>query len=323
MTIQGNHWWTWRALYTVLKAPQAAHGEFSGPLARKKSGLRRKLLAHYGKGRGGPLGPQTMRRDEAVGISAFKAQVTELYTGSRQRSAMFRYALIVLDILTIAFFIITTPLPPSTGILAASFIIGLLLLVDFSARLWIAPGRLKFLRQVDSIADIVVILSLLLVLFVEHLAFLRVIRALRLLHSYRVLSDLRRESSFFRRNEEVIVSSLNLGVFIFLVTAIVFVVQFGDNPNISSYVDALYFTVTTLTTTGFGDIILTGTSGRILAIIIMVVGVALFLRLAQTIFRPAKISYTCPECGLNRHDTDAVHCKHCGHVLKIETEGEV
>ena len=26
-------------------------------------------------------------------------------------------------------------------------------------------------------------------------------------------------------------------------------------------------------------------------------------------------------CGLVRHDTDAVHCKHCGHVLKIETGG--
>ena len=236
---------------------------------------------------------------------------------------MFRYTLIVLDVLTIAFFIITTPLPPSPGILGASFIIGLLLLVDLSARLWIAPKRIRFLRQVDSIADIVVILSLLLALFVEHLAFLRVIRALRLLHSYRVLSDLRRESRFFKQNEDVIVSSVNLAVFIFLVTAVVFVVQFGDNPNISTYVDALYFTVTTLTTTGFGDIILTGTSGRLLAILIMVVGVALFLRLAQTIFRPQRINYTCPECGLSRHDSDAVHCKHCGHTLKIKTEGEV
>ncbi|HSM20019.1 MAG TPA: ion transporter, partial [Hyphomicrobiales bacterium] len=30
---------------------------------------------------------------------------------------------------------------------------------------------------------------------------------------------------------------------------------------------------------------------------------------------------TCPHCGLNRHETDAVHCKHCGQLLKIETEG--
>jgi voltage-gated potassium channel len=94
------------------------------------------------------------------------------------------------------------------------------------------------------------------------------------------------------------------------------------NPSIENYVDALYFTVATLTTTGFGDITLEGDSGRLLAIVIMVFGVALFLRLVQTIFRPQKVRYECPDCGLNRHEPDAVHCKHCGRVLHIETEGE-
>ena len=31
--------------------------------------------------------------------------------------------------------------------------------------------------------------------------------------------------------------------------------------------------------------------------------------------------YECPECGLSRHDPDAVHCKHCGAVVNIPTEG--
>jgi voltage-gated potassium channel len=85
--------------------------------------------------------------------------------------------------------------------------------------------------------------------------------------------------------------------------------------------DALYFTVTTLTTTGFGDVILVGSQGRILAVVVMIVGVALFIRLVQTIFRPTKVRYECPQCGLTRHDLDAVHCKHCGHELHIRTEG--
>jgi len=53
----------------------------------------------------------------------------------------------------------------------------------------------------------------------------------------------------------------------------------------------------------------------------MIFGISLFLRLLQTIFRPGKIRYECPMCGLNRHDNDAVHCKHCGTVLHITTEG--
>ena len=104
-------------------------------------------------------------------------------------------------------------------------------------------------------------------------------------------------------------------------TAIVFVVQFGDNPDIASYIDALYFTVTTLTTTGFGDITLPGTSGRILSVFIMIFGVSLFLRLIQVLFRGSKVRYECPDCGLSLHDNDAIHCKHCGRVLHIETEG--
>jgi voltage-gated potassium channel len=156
---------------------------------------------------------------------------------------------------------------------------------------------------------------------IENWAFLRVLRALRLLRSYHLLRDLREQFRFFARNEEIIGSVLNLLVFVFIVTSLVYVLQ-EDNPAIGNYVDALYFTVTTLTTTGFGDITLQGPVGRMLAIVIMVVGVGLFLRLVQTIFRPQKVSHRCPDCGLSRHDLDAVHCKHCGRVINIETEGD-
>jgi len=115
--------------------------------------------------------------------------------------------------------------------------------------------------------------------------------------------------------------TVNLGVFIFIVTSVVFVTQHAFNPKISNYVDALYFTITTLTTTGFGDITLEGPGGRVLAIVIMFVGVGLFLRLLQAVFRPNKVRFDCPDCGLLVHDVDAVHCKHCGRVLHIPDEG--
>ncbi|MFO1059921.1 MAG: ion channel [Dongiaceae bacterium] len=98
----------------------------------------------------------------------------------------------------------------------------------------------------------------------------------------------------------------SLAIFVFVVTAVVFVVEHGRNPTINNYFDTLYFTVTTLTTTGFGDITMTDTPGRILAVVIMVCGVSLFLRLIQTIFRPPKVSFPCPDCGLRRHEPDAV-----------------
>jgi voltage-gated potassium channel len=56
-------------------------------------------------------------------------------------------------------------------------------------------------------------------------------------------------------------------------------------------------------------------------VVIMIFGVGLFLRLVQTIFRPQKVAHACPDCGLKRHEPDAVHCKHCGRLLNIPTEG--
>ena len=255
-------------------------------------------------------------------MEKLKKSIDTLYTGASKKAAMFRYLLIGFDVATIVFFIATVTRDPTPTILAGDFVIGALILADFLSRLWIATNRARMLRQIYTVTDVVVIFSLLLAPLVsQSFGFLRVLRTLRLLHSYHVLRDLRRDTPFFRRNEDVIVSSVNLGVFIFFMSTLVFVLRADHNQDIVGYVDALYFTVSALTTTGFGDIVLTGTIGRLLAVVIMVAGVALFVRLAQTVFRPNKLRHKCSECGLNRHETDAVHCKHCGHLLKIETGG--
>jgi len=39
------------------------------------------------------------------------------------------------------------------------------------------------------------------------------------------------------------------------------------------------------------------------------------------VFRPNKVRYPCPACGLERHEPDAVHCKACGQLINIPDEG--
>jgi voltage-gated potassium channel len=126
-----------------------------------------------------------------------------------------------------------------------------------------------------------------------------------------------------RRNHEVILAALNLAVFVVMISSIVYVTQRAVNDKITNFVDALYFTVTTLSTTGFGDITLVGTGGRLLSVAIMIVGISLFIRLAQALFRPGgKVRHPCPRCGLQRHDADAVHCKACGEIVNIPNDEE-
>ncbi|UWQ93054.1 ion channel [Aliisedimentitalea scapharcae] len=252
----------------------------------------------------------------------FKTKVTRLYTGSGQTSKRFRFALITFDAVTIIFFIITAALPANPLWEAIVALCGVVIVLDFAARLWIAPDRKVFLRQVYTIADLIVIASLVISPLVEeNIAFLRILRGLRLIHSYHLMHDLRQTSPFFNKHEDAVVAGVNLFVFVFFTTSVVHAIYSKEDAGVEGYVDALYFTVTTLTTTGYGDITPQSTGARLLTVMIMIVGVSLFVQLARAMIQPTKVKYKCKSCGLFKHDQDAVHCKHCGTLLQIETEG--
>lgn len=255
-------------------------------------------------------------------VETWKQKLDELYTGSSKQAQRFRLALIFFDALTILMFIVTAPMPQTVAFEVFGFLVGVLIMLDFSARLWISEDRTKTLGQVYTIADVIVIVSLLIAPFIHaNIAFLRILRGLRLIHSYHLLQDLRRMSGFFDRHEHALVAAVNLFVFVFFTTSVVFAIFVDKANGFEGYVDALYFTVTTLTTTGYGDIVPQTTSAKLLAVLIMVVGVALFVQLARAIVQPAKANCKCKTCGLTKHDLDAVHCKHCGEVVHIETQG--
>jgi voltage-gated potassium channel len=255
--------------------------------------------------------------------SPLRKQLRSLYFGNDERARRFRYGLIGFDMFTIAVFILAASKTELWWIVPLDFVLGALLTAELIARLYASSNRRSQILSFSTATDIVVIGSLFLPALIDNLGVLRIVRALRLLRSYHLLHDLRSDTPWFRRYEDVIQRTLNLAVFIMIVTSFVYVFQHTINPQISNYTDALYFTITTLTTTGFGDITLLGPGGRLLAIVIMVVGVGLFLRLLQAVFRPNKIRFECPDCALQLHDIDAVHCKHCGRVLPIPNEGVV
>ncbi|QDF37639.1 ion transporter [Bradyrhizobium symbiodeficiens] len=254
-------------------------------------------------------------------LLSLRSNVRRLYEGATPNGVRFRYALLVFDIVTVLFIIATSFLHPSEVIETLDVLFGLLLLADFSARLLAGRHTFRKFRQLATWADMVAIVSFLAPLAGEAGGFLRILRTLGLLRDYQMLARLRIDSSFFRRNEEVIFAVTNLAVFIFVMTGLVYETQKFRNEQIHNYADALYFTVTALTTTGFGDITLPGTLGRLITVVIMIFGVTLFFNLARALLSPNKVRFPCPDCGLQRHDADAVHCKACGVLLNIPDEG--
>lgn len=62
-----------------------------------------------------------------------------------------------------------------------------------------------------------------------------------------------------------------------LCAVLVYFVEGGSNPQISTPLDALYYTVTIMTGVGLGDISPITTSGRILSMAIMLLGTAVYV----------------------------------------------
>lgn len=246
----------------------------------------------------------------------------ELYEGPSEEAARFRYLLLGFDLITILFLIVSTFFRGIWIVEWLDVLFGLYVLADYLARLWISDHKIKFTLHILNVADLLALISFLAPLAGENLGFLRSLRMLRFLRSLRLLERLRRDFPYFQKNEDIILRSTHLLLFIFMMTEIVYVTQFGHNDHIRNFIDAMYFTVTTLTTTGFGDITLGGTSGRFISVVIMLFGVSLFLRLMKSILRPQKIRFVCTDCGLFLHENDAVHCKHCGKTLNIPSDGD-
>ncbi len=246
----------------------------------------------------------------------------DLYEGHSPNAYRFHRALLVFDIATLIFIIGTSFIERNAVVEAIDVILGLVIAAELGARFLASRARAREFLRLSTWTDIIAIVSFLAPVTGEGAGFLRALRTLRILRTYTMLNEMKGRHGPFHRSEEVVLAVANLLVFIFVTTAVVYETQYRTNPEISNYADALYFTVTALTTTGFGDITLPGTSGRMITVAIMIFGVTLFLRLAQVLFRPHKVRFPCPTCGLQRHDPDAVHCKACGTLLNIPDEGD-
>jgi voltage-gated potassium channel len=232
------------------------------------------------------------------------------------------YGLLALDLAAVIWVILESFLPGGPVVLAVDIAFGLALATEFVIRLRAAPSARRELLHPAGIADLLSVLAFLIAPFFPGWGFVRSLRVVRLLRSARLVAQLRHDLPVFRRNQEAFVAAADLVVFITVMTGVVHATQQAANPSIANWADALYFTVTALTTTGFGDITLPGTGGRLISVVIMLAGVTLFLRLAQALFRPVKVRFRCHSCGLGRHEPDAVHCKACGALLNIPDEDD-
>lgn len=261
-----------------------------------------------------------VEEDAKEGLPGLRVRLRRLYHGRSRTALRFQLGVMVVDLVIIAFFIATPILREQPSFLWLDYSIAAVLAVDIGARALASRDMLRWARQPTVWVDLFILATLMFPYTLANLGFLRILRLWSLSRSGVLWGPLERRG--YAEWREPIHAVMNLVTFLLVVTGFVYTFFFRVGAGVEGYVDALYFTVATVTTTGFGDIVLPGVWGKLTSIVTMIVGISLFVRLAQSIFRPTKVHFPCPQCNLQRHEMDAVHCKACGYALKIPDKSD-
>lgn len=203
---------------------------------------------------------------------------------------------------------------------ALDTVILIIFTIEYIIRFSLSSSKTKFVFNVYSIIDIVSILPLFLGFF--DIKFIRVFRCFRFLRFFRFF-DLKLSILNIKREDSVIYSRILLTLFsiIFVYSGLIYQVEHPLNSKVfNNFGDALYFSVVTMTTVGFGDITPISDTGKLLTVLMILTGVAVipwqigdFIK--QFIKTVIQVGKTCPGCGLSLHEADANYCKICSTKL--------
>jgi voltage-gated potassium channel len=200
------------------------------------------------------------------------------------------------------------------------FSILILFAYEYIVRLWCADNKIKFVFSIYSIIDLLVIVPYFLGLV--NVSFLRIFRWFRILRLIRFIEG----KTFFglvTKEDTLIFARIIFTLFaiIFVYSGLIYQVEHPLNGKVfQTFLDAVYFSVVTMTTVGFGDVTPISEVGRLLTVMMILTGIALIpTQLANLIKQFIKttnqVKTICPICGFSPHDVDAVFCKICGASL--------
>jgi voltage-gated potassium channel len=212
----------------------------------------------------------------------------------------------------------------------AEWAITILFTVEYVARLLCVahPGRyvLSFYGLVDLLAVIPTYLSV----FFAGAQSLLVIRTLRLIRIFRLfkltrhLTEARALMIALRTTRERITVFLVVVLTIILIIGAAMYLIEGGRPDtqFTSIPRSVYWAIVTMTTVGYGDIAPQTVMGQTLAAGVMILGYAMII-VPIGVFSTEVLAaqkrgvstQSCPSCGAEGHDVDAVHCKYCGSKL--------
>jgi voltage-gated potassium channel len=145
-------------------------------------------------------------------------------------------------------------------------------LYDFLKRFVQAENKWKFMRWgwIDLLSSIP---------FIEYARAGRILRLIRLLRIVRAFKSTHQlVSHVFRNRRQGALSTALMIAIMVLIFSSISILQFETDPgsNIKNAEDALWWTIVTMATVGYGDKFPVTTEGRLIGAVVMIVGIGLF-----------------------------------------------
>lgn len=186
---------------------------------------------------------------------------------------IFVAALSILSIVNLGLLLLTDDQALEYVILAINAALSLVLFFDFCFRLWTTGSRSRYFFRDFGWADLLASLPLLQAKVLRVFRLLRVYRLLRAYGSRNLARSLRQE-----RAGSALFSLLFIAVLVLEFGSLAMLRLEGQAPdaNITTASDALWYTIVTISTVGYGDQFPVTNPGRVLGALVIVVGVGIF-----------------------------------------------
>ncbi|MGL5804567.1 MAG: ion transporter [Xenococcaceae cyanobacterium] len=194
--------------------------------------------------------------------------------------------------------------------------------IEYLIRFWCAESKLKFIFSIFSLIDLLAIIP-----FIIGFADIRYIRIFRWFRILRVIRFFELQIFIFKikARDRIILVRIFLTLFsiIFVYSGLIYQIEHSVNPqSFANFFDAIYFSIVTMTTVGFGDVIPLSEGGRLMTLLMILTGVFLIPwqlgdLIKQLVEPKDRINIICFSCGLASHETDAIFCKKCGTKLIV------
>jgi len=214
----------------------------------------------------------------------------------------------------------------------AEWVFTLLFSVEYLLRLLCSPRPSHYARSFFGVVDLLAILPTYLSLLFPGAESMAVIRGLRLLRIFRVfkLGQFLGEASLLR---SALASSRHkitvfLGTITILVTIIgtaMYLIE-GEENGFTSIPAAIYWSIVTMTTVGYGDMAPATVAGKMLASVVMILGYSIIAvptgivtaEIVEGAAAARKITTrSCSNCLSEGHDQNATYCKDCAAPLEV------